>query len=165
MTQRTRELTAARLRELYSYDRETGLFTPVHDLPGRRKIGTANKRGYLRINIDNRPQYAHRLAWLYMHGSWPKGVIDHINGNPSDNRACNLRDVTLAENSQNERMARPNNKSAGLLGVTKCKNSDRYFSRVTLSGKSIYVGCFRTAREAHEAYLAVKREVHPACTL
>lgn len=128
-------------------------------------MGTLTARGYVRIEIDGVPQYAHRLAWLYVHGKWPRWQIDHMNCDQGDNRLCNLRDIPQADNAQNERRARPNNKSCGLLGVTKCKNSDRYFSRITVGRKVKYLGCFSDANAAHVAYVQAKRIYHQASTL
>jgi len=58
------------------------------------------------IGANGSRHLAHRLAWLYMAGAWPSGVIDHMNGDPSDNRWSNLRDVTQAENNANRRKVR-----------------------------------------------------------
>jgi hypothetical protein len=80
-------LTAERLRELLHYDPETGQFTRR----GGKAVGYITERGYVRIAIDKRPHYGHRLAWLYTHGSWPTAYLEHVNGNAADNRIANLR--------------------------------------------------------------------------
>ena len=98
-----RDLTHALLLEQVHYDPETGVFT-------RRKTGKACGRqsvdGYIYIVIKGCSYKAHRLAWFYVHGSWPIFVIDHINRDRADNRIVNLRDVPQSINAQN-RECRP----------------------------------------------------------
>lgn len=62
-----------------------------------------NTLGYIAVGIDYHRYYAHRLVWLYMFGTMPKRTIDHINGNPSDNRLCNLRECSHADNQKNQK--------------------------------------------------------------
>lgn len=112
--------------------------------------------------IAGKEYVQHRLAWLYMHGRWPSGDIDHINGNRSDNRFSNLRDVATQTNSENRRCAQKNNK-AGLLGVTKRRNG--YEARIRVLGRLIYLGLYDTPERAHEVFLQAKRERHAGCTI
>jgi hypothetical protein len=72
--------------------------------------------GYRQIRINKHPYKEHRLAWLYMTDAWPKREIDHVNGGRIDNRFCNLREATPAENRRNSRN-RINNTS-GFKGVS-----------------------------------------------
>ncbi len=158
-------LTAQRLRELLDYDQETGIFT--WKIPrGAFKIGDASgslkAAGYIYIGIDFESYLAHRLAWLHVHGEWPQNQIDHINGNRSDNRISNLRDVSTSENQQNQRRAKRNNK-LGFLGVSAYGN--KFGARINIPGRVINIGCFDTPEEAHAAYLAEKRKIHPASTI
>ena len=113
--------------------------------------------------IDEREYSAHRLAWLYVHGAWPTGQIDHINGDRGDNRISNLRDVTPALNTQNQRRAARSNKSSGLLGVTA--NRGRWLAQISIGGKSRNLGRYATPEEAHAVYVAAKRVLHAGCTL
>jgi hypothetical protein len=98
-----RPLTAEVLRTLVHYDPETGLFKwktqswPRNPGPIEQKT----PKGYTRFSVLNKRYMAHRLAWLYVTGAWPRGQIDHINGDRSDNRWANLRDVTPSENARN----------------------------------------------------------------
>src|SRR4051812_10110856 len=114
-------LSHERLLELLYYYPETGIFRwKVHRRP-QSPPGTIagcyqSKKRVQRIELEGKAYLAHRLAWLYVHGVWPEDQIDHINGNPSDNRIENLR---LANNSQNQanRPAKSNN-STGYRGIS-----------------------------------------------
>lgn len=102
------DLTAAEVRRQVSYDPITGKFErltinrrPISDVP--------NGSGYLRVSIYGVSYKAHRLAWLHHYGEWPSNTIDHINGNRTDNRIANLRDVPHAENQLNLKRHRAGN--------------------------------------------------------
>lgn len=99
-------LTQARLRELLQYNPETGIFTWLQRRAGKAQKGSIAGRyhpsGHRIIRVDVTSYYAHRLAWIYVHGHIPDGlVIDHINNVRDDNRICNLRPVTQKVNIQN----------------------------------------------------------------
>lgn len=159
-------LTQERLKEVLNYDEETGLFTRKSSLGGQRAgsvSGTERPDGYRKIIIEGRGYYAHRLAWLYVHGKWPEYVVDHINGNPRDNRIINLRDVPRKLNQQNQKTHRPKSVSQ-LLGVSK--NGPSWAARIyDIRGKAINLGSYPTPEKAHEVYLEAKRKYHPGCTI
>ena len=138
------------------YDYQTGAFTwRVH--AGNRLsnsvAGSIGKRGYSDISVDGKNYRAHRLAWLYMHGNFPIGVIDHINGIKSDNRLINLRDVTNAKNLLSWRKVSSNNTS-GFLGVSK--NHDGWRAEINVNVQKINLGTYATKEEASIAYVAAK---------
>lgn len=156
-------LTAEELREIWHYDPDTGSFTWRKPTKIGRPPGTkVNKRGYVTIMIRYKNYFAHRLAWLYMTGEWPKNRIDHINGVGSDNRFCNLRDVTVTVNAENQRRPRKDN-GVGFLGVAK--NNKRFMAKIKVNGKFVYLGTFDTPEEAHAAYLEAKRQMHVGCAI
>lgn len=159
------ELTQEYLKEVLHYDPETGIFTWRSSGKGRklgRPAGALHKKlGSVQLFVGGRLYYAHRLAWLYMTGSWPREHIDHIDGDPSNNRWVNLREATNAENLQNQRHARKDNLSSGLLGVTWHKQGRKFMAQISVDEKRIYLGLHETAQEAHQAYLKAKRELHP----
>lgn len=161
-------LTQERLRDLLHYAPDTGAFTWRVDRSPRVKAGdmprSPTKSGYLRAGIDGQLHYLHRLAWLYVHGVWPAGVIDHINGNRADNRLENLRDVVHATNMQNLKRARSDNQT-GLLGVYRRKDTGRYSANIKTPQGKRSLGCFDTPQEAHAAYINTKRNLHEGCTL
>ena len=100
-------LTLERLKEMLSYDRETGLWTwlqrPYANSRGRigDVAGTKKGNGYLYIGIDSRTYLGSQLAWFYEHGVWAAGTVRVINGDPSDIRIDNLVE------SKNYRKANP----------------------------------------------------------
>jgi hypothetical protein len=160
-------LTAHRLRELLSYNQETGVFTWRVSRGGVSAGAQANSkdhRGYMRVRIAGVDYATHRLAWLYVTGSWPDHEIDHINKIKTDNRFANLRDVTATINMQNQIAAMTHGKS-GFLGVTWHKNGQRWQAQIKVSGKNIHLGLFSTAEDAHGAYLSAKRALHEGCTI
>lgn len=172
------ELTQARLRELLSYDPETGVFVWLDDRrsgAGYRIVhvkagdiaGNVNAGdGYRYIGIGAKLFPAHRLAWLYMHGEWPVGEIDHRNGSRDQNMIRNLRDVTRLINAQNRRRARRDS-MAGLAGAFKAPKGCRlpWVSSIRTNGKTKYLGQFATAEAAHDAYIEAKRVMHEGCTV
>lgn len=161
-------LNAQALRELLRYESATGIFywrNAVCNRPAGAKAGTTGKIGYVDICVLKERHGAHRLAWLYVYGEWPKPEVDHVNGVRSDNRIENLRDVTHAVNTQNLRSAHRRNTSSGLLGVRKAKDSHGYQANIHVNGKNHRIGRFATAEEAHAAYLNAKRKLHAGCSL
>jgi len=144
-----------RVVELLNYDPETGVFT--RKVRRRRFLagevaGTLNGKGYIRIRIDGKDYLAHRLAWLVVHGHLPD-ELDHINGEPSDNRIINLRQATRQENVRNTGM-RVNNTS-GYKGVCWGKSRGKWIATARdANGKSKYIGRFHNPEAASAAYEA-----------
>ena len=114
------------------------------------------QNGYCIIRLDDRLYTAHRLAWLYVHGQWPTHQLDHINGNRQDNRLCNLRPATNAENAQNR--TRKSNTS-GFPGVRK--TNSKWTAEIKVNYKPIRLGRFDSPEAAYAAYLEAKRKYHP----
>lgn len=162
-------LTQARLKGLLHYDPDTGVFFWVAPTGSKVKpgaiAGCTRKDGYKTIRICGHSYLAHRLAWFYITGGWPKNQIDHMDGSPSNNAWENLRDVTLSVNMQNQRKARANNCSTKLLGATFEKRSGLFQAQIVINGKNKYLGLFDTAEQAHEAYAVAKRKFHEGCTI
>lgn len=150
------------IRESLSYNAETGTFTwikPRKHVRVGSLAGTLSSRGYASITFDRRCYQAHRLAWFFVYGNWPR-QIDHIDCVKMNNRINNLREVNTSENAQNMRKAFSNNKS-GALGVTILPNG-RFQAQIGVNGTNKYLGCFKTPEAAHEAYVTAKRAFHPA---
>lgn len=167
LVKETHEVTQAYLKEVLSYDENTGIFRWRRDMSTQMKAGDVAGSiitdGYWRIGLNGKAHKAHRLAWLYMYGQWP-GVIDHIDGDRLNNKINNLRDTTRSVNCQNLKRASKANKSCGFLGVTQYKPG-KYQAQIRVGRRFIYLGSFDSPEEAHAAYLQKKREVHPGCTI
>ena len=161
-------VTAERARELLTYDPLTGEFTwRVYRSRGAKagwKAGFIIASGgpRLGIKIDGRIYQAGRLAWLMMHGKHPEHEVDHIDGDPLNNRIANLRDVPHRVNQQN--IHGPNSRNGlGWLGVKRLKG--RFYAVIGVDRVYRSLGGFATPEEAHAAYLAAKRELHEGCTI
>lgn len=144
-------LTVDHLRELLSYDPETGVF---RWLVSRGRVRAGNAAGCLNmksrhvIKIDGKMYGAGRLAWLYMTGEWPPVKIDHRDRDPSNTVWTNLRPATTSQNSAN--MLRKN--KSGFKGVARA--GKRWSAKIVVNGKAFHLGTFDTAPEAHAAYKA-----------
>lgn len=161
-------LTVEKLRRVLDYDARTGILTWREKPSVAVKVGDAagskDARGYVRIGIENTVHAAHRLAWMHHTGQEPEGEIDHINGNKSDNRIDNLRDVPREINRQNLQRPRRHNKS-GILGVAIGQRPGTWNAHISHGGKQIHLGTFDSPKEASDAYIAAKRRLHPGCTI
>lgn len=140
---------------LYSYSKDDGLFRHLRDTRSRQgKIsagevaGCINDSGYVVLSRNGNLIRAHRLAWFIVYGEIPPDAIDHINGQRSDNRICNLRKASPKDNARNRRNIKPkSNSRLGILGVHFRKN--RYVAKITpVGGKTYEIGRFVTVEEA-----------------
>jgi hypothetical protein len=95
----------ADLKQILDYDQNTGVFRWATRKCQRKRAGeiagSVSNKGYVMIGIDYKKYSAHRLAWLYVHGDWPAGEIDHINRDRTDNRISNLRVATRRQQIEN----------------------------------------------------------------
>lgn len=158
------DLTAEKLREILSYDPETGVMRwrvkYARCLRPGAVAGCIDRfgSGYRRIRIDRKGYSEHRLVWMYVHGSWPTEVIDHINGDRSDNRLSNLREASWAQNQQNRNGTQKNNTS-GVRGVSWDKTNNKWLAAIEFRGRHIHLGrfenieCAASARKAAELKL------------
>jgi len=133
------------------YDAGTG--TLERKLKGGRWKMCSQKpvrSGYATAGVLGETLYQHRIAWLLAHGDIDDGLkIDHINGNRTDNRLCNLRLVTARENQQNFECHR----DGRLVGAYWNKAKEKWRSQIYINGEQRYLGSFSTEQEAHQAYL------------
>lgn len=158
----SKELNQERVRELFDYDSENGLLIRKKDHRGRMINLTCGhkpiRNGYGKIEIDGKNYYTHRLIWLWVHGSWPDGEIDHLDRDRMNNRIENLRVVVGSENQHNHRIRRDN--SSGFPGVYWDKHAKKYKAQIMLNNKQIHLGYFTTPEEAFLAYQLAKIEMH-----
>jgi len=145
MEKRNPTYSLEQLKERVHYDPETGIFT-------RRKTGklfpSSGPLGYIRFSLMGSYVYAHRLAWFYVHGTWPVKEIDHINQDKKDNRISNLRDVTRSVNQLN----RPVWGKVKLRGVRLSREGNRYTAQIMHKGKCLHLGSYKSPYHAHSAY-------------
>jgi hypothetical protein len=146
-------LTEEEANKYFYYNKETGI---VYYKDSDKQVGSLNKDGYLQVRFKGVNYIVHRLAWLLGTGEWPKLHIDHINGQRTDNRLVNLRDVTRCVNQQNKHTPQG---AADLMGVTQLKDGT-YQASINWDNKRRHLGIFKTAERAHEAYLKGKRKFH-----
>ena len=152
------DLSVEYLRDVMDYSPETGEFmwkrhrlahyvgVPIHGMNGH---------GYRHVKIKQRIYILHRLAWFYVYGQWPKHGIDHINRDRSDNRICNLREATIAENSANRRITKHN--TSGFKNVMRDSERDSWLVRIKLHGQ-LHSRRFKTVEEAAAAVESLRRQ-------
>lgn len=152
---------------MVDYDELSGVFTWKSD--GRKHkcgdvVGSDDGSGYLRVMINKRKYRLHRLAWLYVHGEWPIGFMDHINRVRDDNRISNLRDVSPRANTIN-RSLQSNNRS-GRVGVVFRPRSGNWCAVIKINGVQIALGTYKEfddavkAREEAEAFYFNEEEIY-----
>lgn len=145
-------LTQSRLMELFIYDSVTGEFTRTMSKRSDRigkPAGAPNGFGHIQIRIDGVLHMAHRLAFLYVYGSFPTTNVDHIDGNPSNNSICNLRLATPKENQENVKLRVDN--TSGHKGVTWNTRDRKWVARVQHHRVRILVGKFDLLDQAVQA--------------
>lgn len=149
-------ITAERLRELLQYDPETGLWTWLvpHGrwgrIPAGVPAGCVQKHGCVAVHVERRQYKTHRLAWLWMTGTWPTRGIDHVDGNPLSNRWLNLRLASQSENMQNQCIRSDN--TSGHKGVYLHRGANKWQAQIKSFGAYNYLGLFSTREEAASAY-------------
>ena len=101
--------------------------------------GDKNSNNYTRVVYKGQKYNIHRLIFMINYGYVPE-FIDHIDGNPSNNRIENLREATCIENCQNQKMAK--NNTSGIKGVTLNKNINKWLVRVSVNKKRLFLGYY-----------------------
>jgi hypothetical protein len=148
MTKPTQEEFAKWLR----YDPETGhLIWRACQVQSNRlgtRAGGIVSGGYRQVYLFGKKWLEHRVAWLLYYGCWPPETIDHINGDKADNRLCNLRLASSAENNRNVQAQRA--RSSSFKGVWR--NKKKWVSYITIDGRRLKVGSFDSAEAAAIAY-------------
>lgn len=145
-------LTQQRLKHLLIYDKKTGLFYWKN--PNSKKIKKGSVAGSIKkgeknrvvICVDKKMYKAHRLAFLYVTGSFPPQEVDHIDHNMQNNKWDNLRLASRAENFKNLPMNK--NNTSGVTGVHFANNINKWVAFINYNGKRRHLGSFDTAEEA-----------------
>jgi len=149
------------LRQI-AYDSATGAFTWCVNKTRVRigdKAGRLNTQGHRQIGLNGKKYLAHRLAWWIYWGVWPEFMLDHINGNPDDNRIVNLRPSNYGLNNQNTRLRKDN--SSGCKGVYWVKRDRCWRAYIRLTKKAIHLGTFADKEDAIHARQTAEKRWHP----
>ena len=140
------------------YNPDTGVFTWA---VSRRGIsagaiaGTKEKTGYRKIMINRRYCGSHRLAWLFIYGEWPNGIIDHKDGDPSNNIASNLRISNTSLNAANKK--KPITNTSGFKGVSLVKSTGKWYACIKINGRTKNLGFYDNPEMAHNSYITAAR--------
>ena len=138
--------TEEMLRDSVTYDPETGVLTK-----GSKSNWCRQKHGHMLVRISGKTYKLHRLAWLCMTGSWPTNHIDHIDGDPTNNRWSNLRDVTRSQNLRNQRRSKK-----PTCGVYPVKG--HWVVKVRVMGALVHYGSFADKAAAVAKAIQVRGE-------
>jgi len=124
--------------------------------------------GYVLVRLAGNNFSAAQLIWFIVHGKWPELEIDHVNGDPADNRLVNLRLATRAQNNRNRRT--PRNNTSGVKGVAYHVRAGAWVAYIRAGGRRQHLGTFTTKDEAAVARAAAEARLHgdfvrqvPAC--
>ena len=166
MLENEKLMPVSRLREMLRVDEDGKLWwleRPLSHFPrdkecrrwnsryaGTEALGTPTEEGYKRGKIDALRYWSHRVVFALETGNWPEHHIDHIDGDPTNNRPANLRDVPEVVNFKNQK--RRSSNSSGVMGVSWRANRSRWIVRINAAdGKRVFVGMFREFAEAVQA--------------
>lgn len=154
------------LRQLLHYEPATGAFVWRHRsislfpderawkiwntrFAGTRAFASTTTNGYWRGCIFGVRYLGHRVAWAWSYGAWPEQEVDHINGDPLDNRLANLRAVSASTNCRNLPMRKSN--TSGHIGVSRRPRGKPWIARIHVGDQHIHLGAFDTVEEAATA--------------
>ncbi|MGL4830853.1 MAG: HNH endonuclease [Vibrio sp.] len=141
--------------ELLNYNPESGLVYWSSDRNNKTKAGDLAgglcDKGYVKVKVNGNTYGAHVIGWFLHYGVMPTGDIDHINGVRSDNRICNLRDVSSCENMKNKRLYKSN--KSGVSGVRFVKSRNEWVATIGVNGKKKTIGYSKSFEEAKKLRL------------
>ena len=141
-------ITSKRLKECLDYDEITGIFTWKEKRRGLKigdKAGSITDQGYTVIRIDSQIYRAHRLVWLWVYDEFPK-IIDHIDGDRSNNALCNLRNVDRKDNQKN--MGNNSKNTSGEMNIMWYAPLNKWHVQIQSSGKRIHIGYYHNMADA-----------------
>jgi hypothetical protein len=162
--------TPEMLRKLLRYEPETGkmfwlprpesMFPTPHSARtwntknANREAFTSSNKTYKGGYIFKTKYLAHRVAYALYYNSWPEETIDHINGDPCDNRIINLRCVSLSVNLRNQKKRSTN--TSGHTGVSVHARSGGWQAFIAIGGKNKHLGVYPNIEDAIAARKAAE---------
>lgn len=141
------------MRDNFSYDKSGCLISKT----GRMVRGSKKNNGYLNVVIRYRNFMMHRLVWIWHYGECPS-TIDHINNIRDDNRIENLQESTTEFNVRKclKRIAN----TSGFIGVSYSSLYGKFEAKISIKGKTIHAGKFKSIRTAIMSYNRLAIELH-----
>jgi len=145
---------------LFRYDRDAGVLIRLSTgvatgVQWKRRRRSTSQYGWIDLPKRKRVQL-HRAVFAVVHGRWPTAQIDHIDGDPTNNRIENLREVSALENQRN--MKRYVNNTSGYTGVRRTA-SGKWQALITDNGRRLHLGVFEDVEDAAAAYRAKADEL------
>lgn len=161
-----KDFTQSELLRLFSYNSETGVLTRLSGRTKGKASGSklwcaSGKKSKLQVTVDGWVYSVHRIIWTMVNGSiGPSQFIDHINGDPFDNRLSNLRLSTNTTNQWNRKT--PKNSTSKVKGVTWSRKLDKWKSTIRVNGQYRHLGYFSTKGQAASAHAKASLIMHGA---
>ncbi len=124
--------------------------------PGQ-PAGRTKANGYCEVKLDGKLYGTHRLIFMMVHGYLPR-IIDHVDGNPSNNLINNLREASHAQNMRNSQ--RPKNNTSGFKGVYFDKRNSNWIAQCVVDGNKFHLGSFKDIHDAAIAVTSFREEHH-----
>lgn len=150
-----------KIEDCISYNPYTGVLTwstrVNNSVSVGQTLGTRHNKGYLFFRLNKKFYFCHKVAWFLHYGCWPSGEIDHINGDKSDNRITNLRDVTHLQNMCNTPSRQKT--SSKYKGVHIIKTTGKWRATLWNGCSKLHLGVFSCEKEAALAYDTEARKV------
>jgi hypothetical protein len=126
-----------------------------------KRAGTVNSTGRRQISIGKKLYKEHRLIFLMHHGFLPK-EIDHIDGNPLNNKIDNLREASRTQNNANQKIRKDN--SSGAKGISWVKSRNQWVAYSCINGKKKYAGYYKDLNAAITAVKELRKAQYGAFT-
>lgn len=125
--------------------------SPSRNVTAGREAGGRLRSGHYRVKFGGKSHKVHRIVWLLTHRNWPEKIIDHIDGNPGNNKIENLREVTAQENQRNMRWAK---------GYCWHGGHKKWMASIRDGERQLFLGYFEREIDARVAYLKAKVMKH-----
>jgi hypothetical protein len=150
------------IKSVFTYNPDTGDLIRIKTAPSTRAwlgrtVTSKNAYGYYSVRLAGKTYLVSRLAFVFMTNEWPSGLVDHINGDRTDNRWSNLRDCSRAQNNQNLTTMRGH---SGFRGVHWDKRFQRWKASIKANGLRYNLGSFASKEDAINARLKASKELH-----